>query len=372
MKIGLIINPVAGIGGPVGLKGSDGAEIQALAIQKGGTYQSNNKTRISLKQVVDLKENISFVTGSDEMGENFLRELGFSYEVIGEKKKNTTAYDTEKIAKEMMSMNVEILVFSGGDGTARNIYNAVGLSIPCIGIPSGVKIHSAVYANNPKDAGMAIRSYIKNKDLANLVESEVMDIDEEKFRNNIVQAKLYGYLKIPYIKNLMQQSKASVKFNEHDIEGIADEVEDRIKENDDDICYIFGTGSTTNKILSKLGFEGSFLGVDILYNNKLVIKDGSEREVFDFCKNKKVILIITVIGGQGHLFGRGNQQISPRVIRLINKPNIWIVTTADKIYTLPGNTLRVDTSDEELDIKLSGYYKVIVGWQEQIVCAVKV
>ena len=108
MKIGLIINPVAGIGGPVGLKGSDGAEIQALAIQKGGTYQSNNKTRTSLKQVVDLKENISFVTGSGEMGENLLRELDFSYEVIGEKKKKTTAYDTEEIAKEMMSMNVEI------------------------------------------------------------------------------------------------------------------------------------------------------------------------------------------------------------------------------------------------------------------------
>lgn len=372
MKIGLIINPVAGIGGPVGLKGSDGADIQALALKKGGTYQSNNKTRTSLKQIIDLKDGVSFITGTGEMGENLLKELGFYYETIGEKKIETTAVDTEEIAEEMVREKIDLLVFSGGDGTARNIYNAVGLSIPCIGIPAGVKIHSAVYANNPKDAGTAIRNYITNKDLANLVESEVMDIDEDKFRNNIVQAKLYGYLKVPFFKNLMQQSKASVKFSEHDIEGIADEIEDRIRENEVDICYLFGTGSTTNKILSKLGFEGSLLGVDILYKNKLVIKDGSENEVYNFCKDKKIILIITIIGGQGHLFGRGNQQISPRIIKLIDKPNIWIVATADKIYTLPGNTLRVDTSDEELDMKLSGYYKVIVGWQEQIVCAVKV
>lgn len=371
MKIGLIINPVAGIGGPVGLKGSDGANIQKLALLKGGTFKSNEKTKVALKVILEEKENISFITGSGAMGENILNTLQFNYKVINEHKERTSSEDTEILAKKMKDLKVDLLVFSGGDGTARNIYNAIGLSIPCIGIPAGVKIHSAVYANNPKDAGIAILQYIKKNNSTSFMDSEVMDIDEEKFRNNIVEAKLYGYLKVPYFKNLIQQSKASNKFGEFDIDGITAEVEDRINIDKKDTCFIFGTGSTTFNILNNLGFKGSLLGVDVLYNEKLIIKDGTEKEIFEFINGKKIVLIITVIGGQGHLFGRGNQQISPRIIRLIKKENMWIVSTADKIYNLPGNTLRVDTSDEKLDEELSGYYKVIVGWQEQIVCRVK-
>jgi predicted polyphosphate/ATP-dependent NAD kinase len=371
MKIGLIINPVAGIGGPVGLKGSDGIEIQNLALLKGGSYQSNNKSKIALNQLKDIKEEIFFITGYGEMGERLLKELGFSYRVIGPQKNSTTYHDTEKLARDMLKHGVELLVFAGGDGTARNIYNAIALKLPCIGIPAGVKIHSAVYANNPKDAGIAIKQFIMNKDSISLIDSEVMDIDEEKFRQNIVEARLYGYLKVPYAKNLMQQSKASVKFSEYDIEGIADEVEDRIQSNPKDVCYVFGTGGTSYSILKRLGYKGSLLGVDVLYNGKLIIKDGTEQEIYDFVKNKEIVLILTVIGGQGHIFGRGNQQLSPRIIKLVRKENIWIVSTADKIYSLPGNVLRVDTSDEDLDKKIAGYYKVVVGWQEQIVCQVK-
>ncbi len=305
------------------------------------------------------------------MGENLLKDMGFSYVIIGDKKDKTTYEDTESLAKELKDLNVNLIMFAGGDGTARNIYNAIEISIPVIGIPAGVKIHSAVYANNPKDGGMAVREYVENPERVEVVNSEVMDIDEDKFRQNIVEAKLYGYLKVPNIQSLMQQSKSTTNTVESDFDGMADEIEERMESNDEDICYIFGTGGTTFAILEKLGYEGSLLGVDILYKGELVVKDGTENEVYNFIKDKKTILVVTVIGGQGHVFGRGNQQLSPRVIREIGKENIWIVSSQDKIYSLPDGYLRVDTSDVELDEELSGYYKIIIGYKRTIMASLK-
>lgn len=370
MKVGLIINPVAGVGGPAGLKGSDGLEIQRLAIEKGSSFQSNKKVRIALEELLSRDVDVEFYTGAGLLGEALLTHLGFSCQVIGTAKEPTTALDTENLAKSLVAI-VDLLVFAGGDGTARNIYNGVGLTVPCIGIPTGVKIHSAVYGNSPRDAGLLMVRFISNPTSAELVEREVMDIDEEKFRQDIVDVSLYGYLHVPYVRNLMQQSKSSTKFSEHDVSGIADEISNRIKTRAPETCYIFGTGGTTFKVMAQLGYVGSLLGVDVVCGNRLVIKDGSERDLFNYLDGKKIVLIITVIGGQGHLFGRGNQQISPRIIKLTSPADIWIVSTANKIYALPVHVLRVDTSDRELDQQLAGYWKIIVGWQEQLVCPIK-
>lgn len=370
MKLGLIINPIAGIGGSVGLKGSDGADVQKLALEKGGTFQSNNKAKIALNQVLDFKDEISFLTGQGEMGANLLEELGFKYEVIGENKDETTFEDTEKLAKEMLSKGIELLVFAGGDGTARNIFNAVELNVPAVGIPAGVKIHSAVYANNPKDAGLVIKEFIDDPKGMKIENSEVMDIDEDKFRQNIVEAKLYGYLQVPRVQNLMQSSKSPGSSSEDEIEGMSAEIEDRVKSGDEDTCYVFGTGGTTYAILEDMGYKGSLLGVDVLYKGELVIKDGTEKEIYDFIKDKETKLVVTVIGGQGHVFGRGNQQLSPRVIRKIGKDNIWIVSSQSKLYGIADSYLKVDTGDEELDNELAGYYKVIMDWKRIIVAKV--
>ncbi|MBC8590268.1 ATP-NAD kinase family protein [Wansuia hejianensis] len=372
IKVGLIINPIAGVGGRAGLKGSDGEEILKKALERGGTLESGNKTKTALEELLELKDKVEFVTSYGAMGENIVKELGFIYELIGDNKEVTTAYDTENIAKKLKEEKVDILVFAGGDGTARNIYNAIGLSLPCVGIPAGVKIHSAVYANNPKSAGLAIKSFIDNPLDAQMVEREVMDIDEDLFRQNIVEAKLYGYLLAPHMENLMQNPKTSSKFGTHDIEGIADEIMQRMENKDDDVCYIFGTGGTTFKILEYMGLSGSLLGVDVIQNKKIVLSDASEKELYDFIKDKnQIVLVVTAIGGQGHIFGRGNQQLSPRVIRLVQKNNLWIVASADKIHGLENNALVVDTSDPELDKEIAGYKKVIVGWEREIVIKVK-
>lgn len=370
-KIGLIINPVAGIGGRVGLKGSDGEDIQRQAFEKGAVMEAENKTKIALEGLLPIKEALFFLTAPGIMGENLLQSMGFSYKAIGKAKPEKTSHeDTEESARLMKEEKPEILVFAGGDGTARNIYNAVGIDLTVMGIPAGVKIHSAVYANNPKSAGEALRLFLESRVNINVLQCEVMDIDEALFRNNRVQAKLYGYLSVPQIKNLMQHPKSGAKYQSHDIEGIAEEVIDIINKGDQDTYYIFGTGSTTFNILKHMNIEGTLLGIDVIYRNEILMKDCTEDQIFRLIEGKKVKLILTVIGGQGHVFGRGNQQLSPRVIRKIGIENIIIVSSADKIYNLPGNILLVDTGDTALDKEIAGYRQIITGWQERIVCKI--
>lgn len=372
LKVGLIINPIAGVGGKAGLKGSDGESIQKKALDRGGTLESGNKTKISLHEILEEKDNIKLITAYGSMGEYVVKDLGFQYELTGDKKEITSSSDTENVAKILKRSGIDILVFAGGDGTARNIYNSVGLSIPCIGIPAGVKIHSAVYAINPKSAGLVLKRFINNTSDVHMIEREVMDIDEELFRLNILKAKLHGYLLVPHLRRLMQSPKSSFRHETHDIAGIAEEIIDQMEYKDKDVCYIFSTGSTTYKILKHMGIEGSLLGIDIIKNKKLVLLDVSEKVLFDYIKTQKeIVLIITPIGGQGHIFGRGNQQLSPRIIKLISKDNLWIVACADKIYNLKDNILLVDTSDPKLDIEITGYQKVIVGWQKRIICKIE-
>lgn len=371
VKLGLVINPIAGVGGKAGLKGSDGEETQRLAIEKGGKLESEHKAKRTLEELVEYRDKIEFLTASGKMGENILKDLGFKYKIIEDVTDKTTSMDTKRIVKKMVG-NVDLIIFTGGDGTARDVYDSIGSEILVLGIPSGVKIHSAVYANNPESAGKVIRNFIKNPSGINIVQKEVMDLDEKLYRQNIVQTELYGYMSIPYIKNFIQNPKASSKYSDNNITGIAEELKNMISENSSDTCYIFSTGSTNFQILNELGQKGSLLGVDVFENNKIVLKDASEYEIFNYIKHKNDIKIITtVIGGQGHIFGRGNHQISPRIINKVCKKNIWIVATASKIYNLDDNILRVDTSDVDLDKKLSGYSKVIVGYQERLNCKVE-
>lgn len=369
-KLGLIINPVAGIGGKAGLKGSDGEDIQRLALQKGAVKEAGIKTKTALLELIGLKRDILFYTAPSSMGEDVLREIGFRYIVIGKIGVKTTGEDTERIAGLMKAKGLDLLIFAGGDGTARNIFKGISAHIPAIGIPAGVKIHSGVYANNPKSAGEAVKRFILSNAGIQLIEKEVMDIDEEFFRREIVKAKLYGYLSVPEMKSLIQNPKASGKQAVYDIEGIAEEIRDRMEEEGADVYYIFGTGSTTNNIMKYLGYEASLLGVDIVYKGKNLIKDASEKEIYSIVKGKKSVIIVTVIGGQGHILGRGNQQISPRIIKETGTENIWIVSYPEKIYELGGNPLLVDTSSPELDEAISGYRKVITGWQQYTVCKV--
>lgn len=364
-KVGLIVNPMAGIGGRVGLKGSDGEKLQKEAISLGAIPESHNRTVQALKRLVPLKTGIQLVTYPGEMGENAAKECGFNPTVIGSiTTGSTSAEDTRRAALDMMAMDIALLLFAGGDGTARDIYNAIGGKLPVAGIPAGVKIHSAVYARNPLQAGELAYQYLQGQTL-HLREVEVMDIDEAAFRNGVLTAKLYGYLKTPYQRRLLQGLKSGSAPNE-----VASQMEiahQVVNSMEDDVLYIIGPGTTIRAITTRLGLEKTLLGVDVLRNRELVARDVNEAMLLELVHGARAKIILTPIGGQGFLFGRGNQQISPAVIKNVGVENILVVSTREKINSLRGQPLLVDSGERELDQLLSGHIKVITGYDESVI-----
>lgn len=363
-KIGFLINPVAGIGGRVGLKGSDGSRIQEEAKKLGAVAEAPVRALAALRKVKGVEKEILFLSAPGVMGEAIIRKTDFRYEIIGKiEKEETTAEDTIRIAKEMRKAGAELLFFAGGDGTARNVCEAVGKELPVIGIPAGVKIHSAVYAYNSQNAGEALKSFCSERK-NRLEEAEVMDIDEEAFRGGNVRAKLYGYMQIPVLHRYMQSRKSGGYSEKENTMGMAADIVEHMKS---DVYYVVGPGTTTKPVMDRLELPHTLLGMDIVKNKKLIKADAVERDIYDIAKQGEVYLILTVIGGQGHLFGRGNQQISPRILRKIGRDHCIILATKSKLLSIPSGKLTVDTGDVELDIELEGYVKVMTGFQESVI-----
>jgi len=369
-KLGLIVNPIAGMGGRVGLKGSDGYKILRRARQLGAEPESPGRAATALKRISRIKDSIELITYPYEMGEDEAKECGFSPTVLGSVTKgNTTSGDTENAAQEMLKLGVALLLFAGGDGTARDIYRVIGSKIPVLGIPAGVKIHSAVYASTPQNAGDLAAMYLGGESSGiRLREAEVMDIDEQAFRENRLSAKLYGYLKVPYERRLVQSAKAgSVSGEETAMDAISCDVINNMK---DDYLYIIGAGTTTRGIMEKLGLKNTLLGIDAAYKGNLVGSDLNEAQLLKLIEGKKAKIVATVIGGQGFIFGRGNQQISAQVIKKVGRENIIVVATKNKILSLGGNPLLVDTGDDEVNKMLTGYSKVVTGLNERVMVRV--
>lgn len=365
-KIGLVINPIAGMGGRVGLKGTDGEEILKRAIDLGAIQESPIKAKKALDLINKSLKDFIIYTYPHYMGEYESRDAGIeNVVVLGESSiQNTTSKDTMNAVKDFLLQDVDIILFAGGDGTARDIYSIVGSKVPVIGIPAGVKIHSAVYATNASNAGRTVVEYL-NSDLENVVEAEVMDIDEDQFRNGIVTAKLFGYMKIPNNANYTQTKKFSNPMSDKMmLKGMSQYI---IDEMEDHVFYIVGSGSTTKAILDNIGIDGTLLGIDIIKNKKIVKKDATEKEILEIITGQKSKIIITPIGGQGYILGRGNQQISSDVVSAVGKENIIVVATSNKLFDLRGKPLLVDTGDEKTDKYLKGFYKIIIGYGETYV-----
>jgi predicted polyphosphate/ATP-dependent NAD kinase len=387
-KLGLIINPIAGMGGKVGLKGTDGAEMLEKARLLGASPEAGLKTAQALKQLAALAAEIKLFTCPGEMGENIARSCGFTPQVIamGSDQRSselvhpyssqpdadcsndhtTGSADTERAVLAMVKEGVDLLLFAGGDGTARNIYNVIGSdsSLPVIGIPAGVKIHSAVYATSPRNAGELARLYLQEGSLP-LRRAEVMDIDEAAFREGRLSARLYGYLMVPCAGELMQHLKiGGISTEASLLEAIAEQVVENMEK---DVVYIVGPGSTTAPIMQKIGLNYTLLGVDVVLNGQLLAADANEQQILDLIKGEKAKIIVTVIGGQGYIFGRGNQQISAAVIRQVGKTNITVVATREKILSLEYGRLLVDTGDEEVNKVLCGYTRMVTGYKEELI-----
>jgi len=375
MRAGLIINPIAGMGGRVALKGTDG--VVEEAVRRGARPVAPDLVRLFLSELSHYPEagKITFLTGPGPMGEVILREFDFPFEVIrhrtisyreieGVKIPDTTPDDTKKLAREMAG-TVKLLIFAGGDGTSRDVIESVDMKLPVLGIPTGVKMYSGVFAYSPEDAARVLIEFLRGK--ARIEEREVRDIDEEAYRRDEVRARTYGKALVPVVETLVQGSKERVPLSEEEeVDAIAEALTEEILERDG--IYFLGSGSTIKRIKDRLGIDGTLLGVDVVRVRKgkasLLVKDATEGDLLRFLdENPRVI--VTVIGGLGFLFGRGNQQFSARVLRRIPKENIIVVATRSKLEKGP---LRVYTGDREVDEKLRGYVRVRVGsWMERLV-----
>jgi len=318
-RLGLIVNPIAGMGGRVGLKGTDGEETLAKARELGARPVSPARTIETLKEIAKIADQIELVTCPRGMGQEEALSCGFDPTVIDAiTKGETSAADTKNAARVMLELQVDLLLFAGGDGTARDICVSIDQNIPALGIPTGVKIHSASFAVNPRRAGELAVKYLQGE--APLREAEVMDVDEKAFRNGRLSAELYGYLKIPYDAELVQSAKSG-SFTTPDETASQDLIAQYVVESMTNDCYyVLCPGTAVKAVADRLGIKKTLLGVDLVYKRSLHASDLNEQQLLRFIDQKKVKIVVSPIGRQGFIFGRGNLPISPAVIKKVGKP----------------------------------------------------
>lgn len=361
-KLGLIVNPIAGLGGAVGLKGTDGTTTYRKALEMGAVPRAAPRAVEALRELQRLDE-LEVLTYPGPMGEDETLQAGLSPMVVGSiNAADTSAEDTRRAAEEMAEHSVNLILFAGGDGTARDLCNVIEDGVPALGIPAGVKMYSGVYATAPLAAGRAAAQFLAGE-VPHTRLGEVMDIDEEAFRRGDVQARLYGYLRVPDDTSHVQVTKSPSHADEgEDILAIAGEVVDSMRP---DTVYILGPGTTTKGITDVLGVTKTLLGVDVVLDGKIVASDATESQLLMLLEGGlPAKIVVTAIGGQGHIFGRGNQQIGADVIRRVGKENIVVVATRRKLGSLNRRPLMVDTGSREIDRELSGYIIVTTGRAE--------
>ncbi len=353
------------MGGAVGLKGTDGEAVLKEARSRGAVQTASSRMEEAFANL-DLDE-VDLLSAGGIMGSRLLEHLGFKFTVVYDPKEPTSSEDTKAVSRVFLEAKVDLIVFSGGDGTARDVLDIVGEDIPVLGVPAGVKMHSAVFAMKPVSAANLIARFIRGE--ISTKRAEVMDIDEETYREGRISSRLYGYLRIPYEASLVQPIKGDYEGPsvEQEKEDIADYVAEEMRS---DVLYILGPGTTLQAVAGKLGLPKTLLGVDVIESGRLLLKDAGEIDILKLVEESPSSeIIVTPIGAQGFIFGRGNQQISSRVIRRVGLKNILVLASPTKLAET--RVLRVDTGDADLDLLLVGYIKVVVGNRRERVVRVE-
>jgi len=361
-RLGLIVNPYAGLGGAVALKGSDGVAAEALA--RGAVPMAPQRVNLALTELLPLRQQIKIKTVAGAMGEDVARALGFAIEVVCHAEHEpSTASDSERAAQLLAAAGIDLLLFAGGDGTARNICQAIGDSTTVLGVPAGCKIHSGVYAITPTAAGKVVAQMVRGE-LLSVQDALVMDIDEVAFRQGTVRAKRYGEMQIPTALRYVQSVKSAGKESEELV--LDDLAAFFVAQMEADVRYVMGSGSTVAAVMQELGLPNTLLGVDVVENGELLASDVTAAQLLALIEGHPSRLVITLIGGQGHIFGRGNQQLSPAVIRAVGRANIHLLATKSKIQQLAGRPLVSDSGDPQLDQQLSGMIRVLCGYNDYV------
>lgn len=365
MKLGFIVNPIAGMGGKVGLKGTDAVLEEAVA--KGAQPVAPRRAMEFLQK---LKENagkthFEIVTCPGIMGENEATSSGWSAQVLPMRAvEETTADDTKAAVGLLISTNVDLIVFVGGDGTAKDVLDGMkdGIAVPVLGVPSGVKMYSGIFAVSPVDAVDVVLAFAQGE--AEIADLEIVDADEEAIRRDTFAVKLHGLLKGPFVPAHIQGSKqvSSETVEEKDNQtAIARFIMEELPPKS---AIILGPGTTVKRLAELLGVEKTLLGVDIYRCGKVILdvdEKGILKEVQDW---QNAWIVLSPIGRQGILLGRGNQQISPEILKRVEKRRIIVAAAKNKLESIEGKVLRVDTGDAEADKMLKGYIRVVTDYRE--------
>jgi predicted polyphosphate/ATP-dependent NAD kinase len=352
LRIGFLINPVAGMGGSVGLKGTDGNAEEAR--RRGARPRAQERAAITLHHL-SANPDLFFVTCSGKMGESVLRECGLTnYRVAYPFQGMSTAEDTKKAVYAFLQEGVDLILFCGGDGTARDVFEVTQRTVPILGIPAGVKMYSAVFALDPAAAALVSGPY-------GIQDAEVMDVDEEAYRKGVLVTHLFGIARIAARAHMTQVAKQV--FEEADEERAKEEIARFIEEVMlPGVLYIVGAGTTTEAIAQRLGVKKTLLGVDAIRDGKLVASDVDEKTLLDLAgRYPETRIILSPIGAQGFILGRGNQQISAAVVRKAGLHNLIVVATPHKLRET--RSLYVDSGDPALDREFGESIQVISGYR---------
>jgi len=363
--MGFIVNPIAGMGGRVGLKGTNGVLKEALDRGAKPIAPIKAKEFLAKLKELQLESSIQFLTCPAPMGEEQVRATGFTAQILPMSiDSETTPEDTKLAVRFLVKSKVDLIVFVGGDGTARDILDALREvnNMLFLGVPSGVKMYSGIFAANALDAAEVVQAFLEGS--TQTMDFEIMDVDETEARQDRLSVKLYGFLRGPFVPMRLVGSKQVSPETVDEHENQMATARFIVENMDPKATYILGPGTTIKCIADLLGVEKTLLGVDI-YQDKTVIKDVNEQKILQEIKDwRNIWIIVSPIGRQGLLLGRGNQQISPEIIKRVGKEKIIVAATRSKIQGIEGNVLRVDTGDREVDSTLRGYIRVVTDYRE--------
>ncbi|MFZ5723245.1 MAG: ATP-NAD kinase family protein [Pseudomonadota bacterium] len=369
LRIGLLVNPRAGLGGPAGLRGSDG-EAALEALSRGAVPTAPERALRCLRALSpSAAAHIAWVTWGGDMGADILARAGFPADVAGHPAGvSSTAQDTRDAARRLLAHGIDLLLFAGGDGTARDVCAAIGSRVPALGIPAGVKMYSGVFAVSPEAAAAIVDRLLAGEPVS-LQEAEVRDIDETAFRSDRVLSRHYGELQVPGVSGFVQHVKCGSPEDETVLQ--AEIAAGIVEQMEPDVLYLSGTGGTVAAVSERLVVPGSRLGIDALYGGKLAGRDldaAALRQLL--AQHRRVHLLLGVTGGQGFLLGRGNQQLAADIVRDVlareGRAGLQVLATRAKLDALGGRPLLVDTGDRELDAALAGLHPVVTGYRQQV------
>ena len=359
LKIGFLINPIAGLGGKKAWKGTDFINEAWDFFESGETY-AFERVKQALNSIAASLP-VRFYYCDDPMGKSILTNYGFENELVFHpSEQRTTANDTQESCKVFLEKAVDLILFVGGDGTARDVASVIGDKIPALGIPSGVKMFSGCFLYRPNDLGEILDEMIYGEVV--LAPEDVMDVNEELFRENRVQSSLFGHLIVPQKTGLIQGGKVSSSA------GLIDDFYPLSEElvNEHDILkgtVILGTGSTVYHVMKAIEIEKTLLGIDVLIDGEIKHKDVTEEQLHQLTSDNDVTFLLTPIGGQGFLLGRGNQQISSRVLNGAASFQFIVVSSEQKLTTIDKLEIDLENPVDFKSIK-NGFIRVLTGYHQ--------